>query len=223
MSDRDALIILETQYLSLVPFIGHYYPEGRVRLHRAPDGQALYITVEVPRWALSRLGPVEPPEQGLLGSYFRGEAWQGEPVMRRIDPLLLFHWYGSDPLPDPFSVRWEGEIVLPAGGPYFFALAGDDGVRLWLDGEIVGESLRPDASNVVEAHLELEAGPHPIRVEYFQRSGAKLIEFRWTRPGAPLELVPPEAFRPRVEEQPIDGLPVSGYTAINSFALCGAR
>jgi hypothetical protein len=193
---RDALIILETQYLSLAPFIGHYYPEATTHLHRAPDGQSLYVTVEIPGWALLGETPDLPPGQGLLGSYFQGEVWQGKPAMQRVDPLLLFHWDGADPLPNPFSIRWEGEIVLPASGPYFFALVGDDGVRLRLDGEVVGESLRPDAPSVVEVHRELEAGPHPIRVEYFQRSGAKLIEFRWTRPGAPLELVPPEALRP---------------------------
>lgn len=195
-SDLDVLIILETQYLSLLPFIGHYYPEMETRLHSAPDGQPLYVTVEISRRMLPAPTTDPPPGQGLLGSYFRGETWQGEPVMQRVDPLLLFHWYGNDPLPNPFSARWEGEILLPEDGFYFFALASDDGVRLWLDDEVVGESLRPDASNVVEAYLELEAGPHPIRVEYFQRSGAKLVEFRWVRSGASLELVPPEALRP---------------------------
>ena len=196
MSGRDALLVLETQYLSLTPFIGHYYPESETRLHRAPDGQPLYVTVEIPHRALTDVSAEPPVGQGLLGSYFEGAAWQGQPRDRRIDPLLLFHWYGKDPLPDPFSVRWEGEIVLPEDGSYFFALVGDDGVRLSLNGELVGESGHPDAPNVIEAHLDLKAGIYPIRVEYFQRSGSKCIEFRWSRPGTPLQLVPPSAFRP---------------------------
>jgi hypothetical protein len=198
-SGRDALLVLETQYRSLLPFLGHYYPEAKARLHRAPDGQPLYVTLEIPGQALADATSTPPQGQGLLGSYFRGESWQGEPVTQRVDPLLLFHWYGGDPLPEPFSVRWQGEILLPESGAFFLALVGDDGVRLWLDGELVGESLRPDASNAVEAHLELQAGPHPIRVEYFQRSGAKLVEFRWARPGTPLELVPPEVLRPPID------------------------
>jgi len=92
-------------------------------------------------------------------------------------------------------MRQLPEILLPEDGTYFFALVGDDGVRLWLDGELVGQSLHPDASNAVEARRTLKAGSHSIRVEYFQRSGAKLIEFRWARPGAALELVPPEVLR----------------------------
>jgi len=195
-SGRDALLVLETQYRSLVPFISHYYPDAEARLHRAPDGQALYVTVEILRQALTGATSSPPQGQGLRGQYFLGETWQGEPVMRRVDPLLLFHWYGRDPLPGSFSVRWEGEILLPEDGAYFFALVGDDGVRLWLDGELVGQSLRPDASNAVEALRTLKAGSHSIRVEYFQRGGAKLIEFRWARPGAALELVPPEVLRP---------------------------
>lgn len=195
-SNRDALIVLETQYLSLLSFVTHYYPSAAAYLHRAPDGQPLYLTVEISRQAQANAATGPPPGQGLLGSYFRGEAWQGQPVVQRIDPLLLFHWYGNEPLPNPFSVRWEGEILLPADGAYALTLVGDDGVRLWLDGALVGESLQPDTANVVEAHLELSAGAHPIRVEYFQRGGSKLLEFRWERPGATLELVPPEAFRP---------------------------
>lgn len=205
LHDRDALIILETQYLSLAPFIGHYYPEATIHLHRAPDNQPLYVTVEIPQQALWRQPSNPPPGQGLLGRYFRDEAWQGQPALQRVDPLLLFHWYDDDPLPDPFSVRWEGEILLPEDGVYFFALAADDGARLWLDEKMLGESMYPDASNVTEAHLELKAGPHPIRVEYFQRGGAKLVEFRWVRPGASLELVPPEALRPPAEASGLMG------------------
>lgn len=198
-SERGALLVLETQYLSLASFIGHYHPDAVIRLHRAPDGQPLYVTVEVPPAGDS--APVlEPPTgMGLLGRYFRGTAWQGEPAMERVDPLLLFHWAGDDPMPDPFSVRWEGELRVPEDGEYFFALVGDDGVRLWIDGRLAGGSMQPDAANAVEVLLPLAAGPHPIRVDYFQRGGAKLIEFRWARPGGLLELVPPHLMRHPVE------------------------
>ncbi|MFZ5916610.1 MAG: PA14 domain-containing protein [Chloroflexota bacterium] len=195
-SERPALVILETQYLSLVSLLTHYHPDGIIHVHRAPDGQPLYLTLEVPRQTSLPAVQTPPPGQGLWGRYYRGSDWQGEPVVERLDPLLLFHWYAGEPLPDPFSVRWEGEIVLPVDGAYFLALVGDDGVRLWLDGRLLGESLRPNASNVVEAHVEMAAGVYPIRVDYFQRSGAKLIEFRWVRPGGQLELVPPDALRP---------------------------
>jgi hypothetical protein len=195
-SERGALIVLETQYLSLAPFIGHFHPGAVTRLHRAPDGQPLYVAVEVPPTGGSDLVSEPPPGEGLLGRYFWGTAWRGDPALQRIDPLLLFHWDGADPLPGPFSVRWEGELLVPDDGEYFFALAGDDGVRLWIDGRLAGASMQPDASNAVEVRLPLAAGPHPIRIDYFQRSGAKLIEFRWARPGEGLELVPPHALRP---------------------------
>ena len=53
----------------------------------------------------------------------------------------------------------------------------DDGVRFTLDGQLVGESLNPDTVNMVSSTLNLTAGSHPIRLDYFQRGGGKAFEF----------------------------------------------
>ncbi len=62
-------------------------------------------------------------EHGLAGAYYRGRNFEGDPVLRRVDPRVDFRWYRGSPtdeavargelpadrgLPgDAFSVRWS--------------------------------------------------------------------------------------------------------------------
>ena len=139
---------------------------------------------------------VAPPAHGLTGQYFEGELWEGEPAFTRVDPMLLFAWPEAEPWPAPFSARWTGTLTTPSSGVYRFQLNADDGVRMWLDGELVGESVRPDNVNMVDAEVALDAGPHDIRIDYFQRGGGKALEFWWQPPGEQLRPVPPGVLSP---------------------------
>jgi hypothetical protein len=139
---------------------------------------------------------VAAPAYGLRGDYFAGELWEGEPVFTRVDPLLLFAWPEQEPWPAPFSVRWTGTLAAPASGTYRFQLNADDGVRLWLDGELVGESVVPDNVNLIDVQAQLSAGAHAIRIDYFQRGGGKALELWWQPPGGTLQPVPPGVLTP---------------------------
>ena len=93
-------------------------------------------------------------------------------------------------------MQWTGSIEAPREGSYFFRVNADDGARLWLDGRVVGEGLVPDRPNMVEVSVNLTAGRHPIRVDYFQRGGGKVLELWWTPPGGQHQVVPPSALWP---------------------------
>ena len=141
---------------------------------------------------------VAPPTRGLTGQYFQGELWEGEPAFTRVDPMLLFAWPEQEPWPAPFSVRWTGTLAAPSSGLYRFQVNADDGVRLWLDGELAGESMQPDNVNMIDAEVALDAGPHDIRIDYFQRGGGKALELWWQPPGEQLQPVPPGVLAPQV-------------------------
>jgi hypothetical protein len=162
----------------------------RARLLWATPGMGQTV---VPAEALFAVGP---PSQGLLGRYYHGESWEGLPVFEQVSPLLLFAWPEAEPWYGAFSARWTGSIHAEAASSYFFQIHADDGVALWLDGQLIGESLQADRANMVEGSTYLEEGWHPIRVEYFQRGGGKALELWWTRPGRGLQVVPPAALRP---------------------------
>ncbi len=137
-----------------------------------------------------------PSGQGLLGTYYQGSDWAPPPLMQRLDPLLLAAWPEAEPVFGSFSATWSGEILIPRDGLYRFRLHADDGVRFWLDGEMQAESVNPDTNNLAAANLELQAGPHPIRIDYFQGGGGKALEFFWQQPGGSLQPVAPRYLRP---------------------------
>lgn len=133
---------------------------------------------------------------GLRGDYYQGELWEGEPVFSRVDPLLLFAWPEQEPWAAPFSVRWTGQLSAPVDGSYRFQINADDGVRFWIDDQLVGESVTPDTVNLIDTLVQLTAGPHDVRIDYFQRGGGKALEFWWQPPGDHLRPVPPSALTP---------------------------
>lgn len=86
---------------------------------------------------------------GVKAEYYSSLDLTGEPVLRRVDAALSFHWFrwGADPVLLPqsaWSVRWTGTIVsdtTAAGGGAGFLLKIDRmvkfGARLWLDNKLV--------------------------------------------------------------------------------------
>jgi 4-amino-4-deoxy-L-arabinose transferase-like glycosyltransferase len=137
----------------------------------------------------THLFQVDPATVGLTASYYANELWEGEPAFQRVDPVLLFAWPESEPWPTPFSARWTGTLTIPTEGEYRFQIHADDGVRLWIDGQLVGEGVIPDAVNLVDVQVPLSAGSHEVQIDYFQRAGGKALEFWWQPPGEHLQPV----------------------------------
>ena len=154
------------------------------------DGLHLFWT-EAGSSALDALSPgafvTRAPESGhgLLGRYFRGDRWEGQPLFSRIDPLILFAWREQEPISGPFSVSWLGELAVPRDGSYGFQVDSDDGAQLWIDDRQVGAGLTPDRANFFEVSGSARRRRRRIRLNYFQRGGAKSVQLRWSPPNGP--------------------------------------
>jgi PA14 domain len=116
------------------------------------------------------------------GEYFDNQTLSGLPVLVRNDTAINFNWgLGS---PDPavpsnhFSVRWTRDQYFNAG-TYAFTVTTDDGMRLW-----VGDTLLIDSwYNQSATHtgvITLAAGTYPLRVEYYENTGAAVAQVSWT-------------------------------------------
>jgi len=77
-------------------------------------------------------------------------------------------------------VRWVRRPVFQEG-PYRFEVWADDGVRLWVDGLLLIDAWHDSTPTRHEAHLWLSAGPHDVKVEYYERTGEALIRVHWER------------------------------------------
>jgi serine/threonine protein kinase/tetratricopeptide (TPR) repeat protein len=75
----------------------------------------------------------------------------------------------------PHRIQWftadaVARVELPAGR-YRLSVTSDDGSRLFVDGARVLNAWRPRPSGTLDAELQLSAGPHELRVEFFQETG----------------------------------------------------
>jgi len=171
-------------------------PAGMGETDRVIFWQGPAGTVPVPDEHLFK----KPPSgSGLLGTYYQGSEWSPPPLMQQVDPFLLAAWPENEPVFGPFSVVWAGTLMVPEEGLYTFQLKADDGVRFWLDGEIVDESMMPDTANSIQPTLELTAGPHTVRIDFFQRGGGKAMEFFWQPPGQPMQPVATQYLQPSLD------------------------
>lgn len=81
-------------------------------------------------------------EHGLKGEYFSNIKLEGSPVLVRIDKTIDFAWgdSGISPqLPNNYAVRWTGAFSPPQTGDYLIGFSGQDGYRLWFNGDLIAE------------------------------------------------------------------------------------
>ena len=98
-----------------------------------------------------RLGDVVASDGGYSAEYFANRNLQGAPVLTRTDDAVDFNWGGGTPgdgVPaDNFSARWTKSLALEEAGTYKFTVTGDDGFRLYVDGQSGAGQVGPPGSD----------------------------------------------------------------------------
>ncbi len=122
-----------------------------------------------------------PKFKGWRGEYYDNVKFKGSPARIRDDSSIDFDWGQSAPMEgvpaDAFSVRWTRQIDFPAGG-YRFNVEVDDGVRVFIDDQLVLDAWKITSTASYEFQQVLD-GPTEIRVEYFDAGGNATIKFMW--------------------------------------------
>jgi hypothetical protein len=159
---------------------------------RMNDGDSGPVPAEV-------LFHINGPRQGLLGTYWNNMNWEGEPLFHQVTPFLLLAWPDEQPIvPNgQFSARYTGLLHVTEPGTYLLRVEADDGARLTLDNNVLGEGLTAGQPNSFEANVDLEPGDHTIKIDYFQQGGGSGLRLYWSRNGAPATPVPPTVLIPR--------------------------
>lgn len=125
---------------------------------------------------------------GLLGEYFSDRDLKNLKTTR-VDPSVQFVW-GGEPAPgiagSDYSVRWTGTVTPPESGEYTFATRTDDGVRLWIDGQLTIDNWTEHGPKLDKGNpIQLEAGhAYSIKLEFFQGGGGAEVTLSWATPTA---------------------------------------
>jgi hypothetical protein len=136
---------------------------------------------------------------GLTGQYFNdpGNGTHfGTLVLTRVDATVNFSWASGSPAAgvgvDNFSARWTGRVEAPVTGSYHFSTVSDDGIRLWVNGQLVINNWTDHAPTTnTSAAIALTAGVrYTITLEFYERGGGATARLQWSYPGQATQVIP---------------------------------
>lgn len=144
-------------------------------------------------------------EPGLLAEYYRTEEGTEDfpdfpaskaPDLKRVDKTINFestqdNWPGTE-FKDFFFIRWTGTIRIPTDGQYTLFLDSDDGSRLFIDGKQVVDNGGAHGMEEVAGNIELTAGDHALKVEFFEKDIDAGCKFSWRSDKLAKQIVPAE-------------------------------
>lgn len=161
---------------------------------KAPEKPGVYPFVcTFPGHAMSMQGRLNVFSQGkgftdLKYKVYLGD-WKKLPKFHELTP----HRTGDvsdkliqlkfDDYKNQYGIVFSGKLQAPKDGEYTFALASDDGGRVFVDGKRVVDSdgIHP-SRELKEGKIKLTAGNHNVRVEYFQAAGHADLYVAWSGP-----------------------------------------
>ncbi|MBV8859487.1 MAG: Ig-like domain-containing protein [Acidobacteria bacterium] len=155
--------------------------------------QASYTYDELDR--LTRVAYGAEPEKGLKGEYFDNSDLTDLKVTR-TDAAVDFNWPALSS-PDPsvdsetFSARWTGQLLPLYSENYTFHVRADEGVRLWVDGQLVIDHWEPHPSAEDTGTYQLTAGRKvDIKLELREETGDAEAHLSWSSQSQPKQIIP---------------------------------
>jgi len=73
------------------------------------------------------------------------------------------------------GAAFTGFVNIPAHGVWTIGTKSDDGSKLWIDGELVADNDGLHTARTRTGDVDLQAGWHEVRVEYFDRGAHSTI------------------------------------------------
>ncbi len=96
---------------------------------------------------------------------------------------------------DHVAMRFLGFVDAPESELYRWALASDDGSKLWVDGTLVVDNDGLHSTVEKQGAIALAKGLHGIEVVWFNQTGGADLSLRWALPGKPFTPVPPAVLK----------------------------
>jgi len=123
--------------------------------------------------------------QGLKGEYFNNVTFAGAPVFTRCDTQIQFQWtlFSPDPTKlsyDFYSVRWTGKIKAPESGKFKIGIDGNDGYRLYINGNLVIDHWVKCSKQTILVDYNFEKNKeYDIRIEFYEPVGNAWFNLVW--------------------------------------------
>lgn len=157
----------------------------------------------------------------LKAEYYNGTNFQEYVGTNYVDNLD-FYWDWDAPIkglnPNKCSVIYTGQLRTPESGEFSFSARVDDGIKVWIDDQLVISNWRLNDYGYSVGKIHLNADIYyDIRVEYFNALNEAEIRLLWQLPDDPDEnwlsnwwyraeptVIPTKYFSAPVEEEIVE-------------------
>ena len=159
---------------------------------------------------------------GLVGAYYSNQlkTFSGPATLIRTDANVNFNWGTGSPSPsisaDNFTVRWTGSVQPQFNETYTFYTTADDGVRLWVNGQLLVDNWVDQAATTKSGSITLKAQQlYNLRMEYYENGGNAVALLAWSSPSTTQAIIPKSQLYAFTNPPPTVVLlsPTSGATA----------
>ena len=162
---------------------------------------------------------------GLKGEYYTGTDF-GKLVLTQIDPQIDFPWGGNAPDDavgaSNFSARWTGDVAAQFTETYTFYTITDDGIRLWINGQLIIDNWTHHGDTEDTGKIDLVAGQYcNLVMEYFQAGGGSIMQLGWLSPSIEKQIIPTYLLWPPLKARnpkPADGAANVNHTPILTWS-----
>jgi hypothetical protein len=157
---------------------------------------------EQERFAQFTEGP-DQPLKGVTGEYFDNVDFTGT-QMTRTDATIDYDWGSFSPPgigPNTFSARWSGQVSPRYSETYTFYTTSDDGVRLWVNGQLIINNWTDHAPTENSGQITLTAEQkYDVRMEYYENGGGAVAKLKWSSVSQPKGIVPQGRLYPQTSD-----------------------
>ncbi len=135
-----------------------------------------------------------PNVAGLRGEYYDNMDFTNL-AMVRADATVNFDWGNGSPDPrldvNTYSVRWTGTIRPRYTQTYTFTTNTDDGVRLWVNNQLIIDQWVDQGPTNHTGTIALVANQsYDLRMDYYENGGGAVARLSWSSPSQALEIIP---------------------------------
>ncbi len=162
---------------------------------------------------------------GLGADYFSGTSLTTK-VLSRTDATVDFQWGSAAPASgvpaDNFSVRWTGQISPRYSGSTTFYTVSDDGIRLWVNGQLLIDNWTNHGPTENSGSITLTAGQkYDLKLEYYEAAGGATARLLWSSSCETKAAVPQAQLYASAAQPPADPAQYNFESSAQSWTSTG--
>ncbi len=170
-------------------FNGHTFKDYRITsLTSNPppiDTSSTTLTTPTPSPTPAPTQITTPPSfNSFKAEYFNNQTLSGSPAYSTDTININYNWGTGSPASginsDHFSARYTGLFNFD-GSNYKFNVKSDDGVRVYLDGQLIIDAWKDQSQTNYSVLKTPTSGNHVVTVEYYENGWDAVLIANWTK------------------------------------------